>query len=113
MKQIILWKKCGYNVQLCNYAIFYKNIFNNNINNNFENFYKSLTSRCFNIATNYGCIVSWLTFAKLAPEMVKDNCYPIINKNTIIYKNIIWNNIKQHKMFEKELELYYKYHQDS
>jgi len=108
-----IMEKCGYNVQLCKYAIYYKSIFNSTINKTFENFYKSLISRCFNIATNYGCIISWLTFANLAPEMVKEHCYPIINKDTIIFKNIIWNNIKQNKIYEKELELYYKYHNDS
>jgi hypothetical protein len=105
-----IMEKCTYNVQLCQYAIFYKNIFNSTINKTFENFYNLLISRCFNIATNYGCIISWLTFAQLAPEMVKEHCYPIINKNTIIFKNIIWNNIKQNKIYEKELELYFKYH---
>ena len=107
-----IMEKCNYNVQLCQYVIFYKNILNSNINKTFENFYNSFTSRCFNIATNYGCIISWLTFAILAPEMVKEHCYPIINKDTIIFKNIIWNNIKQNKIYEKELELYYKYHKN-
>ncbi len=106
---IDIMDKCRYNVQLCQYSLFYKNIFNYNINKSFENYYKSLIARCFNIATNYGCIISWLTFAKLAPEMIRDECYPIINKNSIIFNNIIWDNIKQNKIFEKELELYYKY----
>jgi hypothetical protein len=108
-----IMEKCVYNVQICQYTIFYKKNFNTEINKTFENFYKSLTYRCFNIATNYGCIISWLTFTSLAPEMIKEHCYPIINKDTIIFKNIIWNNIKQNKLYEKELDLYYKYHQDS
>ena len=107
-----IMQKCGHNVNLCQYSIYYRHVFNNKLNKSFENYYKSLTHRCFNIATNYGCIVSWLTFAKLAPEMVKDNCYPIINKNTIIYKNIIWDNIKDNKLFIEEIELFNKYHKD-
>jgi hypothetical protein len=106
-------EKCAINANICQYSIFYKDIFNDKINKTFENYYKGLTSRCFNIATNYGCIISWMTFAKLAPEMVKDTCYPNINKNTNIYKNIIWNNINENKLFEKELELFNKYHNNS
>ena len=103
-------EKCSINVNICQYSIFYKDIFNDNINKTFEDFYKSLANRCFNVATHHGCIISWMTFAKLAPEMVKEHCYPIINKNTIIYKNIFWNNIKENKLFEKELELFNKFH---
>ncbi len=104
-----IMEKCSYNVIICQYSIYYKSIFDESINKNLDNYYKSLLNRCFNVATNYGCIVSWFTFAKLAPEMVKEHCYPIINKDSIIYKNIIWNNIKEHKMFEKEFELFNKF----
>jgi hypothetical protein len=103
-------EKCSINVNIYHYSLYYKNIFNDTLNKSFENYYKSLIYRSFNIATNFGCIISWLTFAKLAPEMIKDHCYPIINKDTIIFKNIIWKNIKENKLFEKELELYNKYH---
>lgn len=105
-----IFEKCMINVNICHYSIFYKNIFNDNLNKTFENYYKSLAYRCFNIATNYGCIVSWMTFAKLCPEMVTDTCYPSINKNTIIYKQIIWENVKKNVLFEKEFELFIKYH---
>ncbi len=105
-------EKCNINVNICHYSLYYRNIFNNNINKTFDDYYKSLANRCFNIATNYGCIISWMTFAQLAPEMVNDDCYPIINKNTEIYKNIIWDNVKQNGLFEKEFELFNKYHSD-
>ena len=105
-------EKCAINANICHYTVYYKSIFYENINKTFDNFYKALTNRCFNIATNYGCIISWLTFAKLAPEMVKEYCYPNINKDTLIYKKIIWANIKEMKMFEKELELFNKYYKE-
>jgi len=105
-----IFEKCTINVNICQYSIHYKNIFNDKINKTFENYYKSLAYRCFNIATNYGCIISWLTFAKLCPNMVKDECYPIINKNTIIYKQIMWDNVKKNTLFEKEFDLFIKYH---
>lgn len=101
--------KYAYNSKMCEIAIYYKNIFTNNIfKDSFERFYKSLTYRCFYIATNYGCIISWLTFANLAPEMVCDDCYPKINQETILFKNINKTYLKDNKLFEKEIELLHK-----
>jgi len=101
------------NVKLCEYAIHYYNIFTNTIfRKSFDNFYKSLAYRAYYLSINTGCIISWLTFAKLIPDMVNDDCYPKINKTTIFYKNkpmvINIEYIKKLKIFEKEIELYYK-----
>ncbi len=98
------------NAKMCEYAINYYNIFNNTIfMNSFEKFYKSLAYRCFYMTTNYGCIISWLTFAKLAPDMVNDYCYPNINKKTILYNKINKEYLNNLEIFEKELELFNRY----
>jgi hypothetical protein len=102
--------KYTHNAKMCEIAIHYRNIFTNNIfKDSFDKFYKSLTYRCFYITTNYGCVISWLTFAKLAPEMVNEDCYPKINQDTVIFKNINKNYLKENKMFIKELELLHKF----
>lgn len=103
-------QKYSYNATMCEIAIHYRKVFTNNIfKESFDKFYKSLIYRCFYIATNYGCIISWLAFAKLAPEMVNEDCYPKINQNTIIFKNINKNHLKDNKIFEKEMELLHKF----
>ena len=82
---------------MCEYAIYYYIIFNNTIfMKSFENFY------------NEGCVISWLTFAKLFPDMTNDDCYPKINKNSILYKQINKEYLKGLKIFEKEYDLFNK-----
>ena len=103
-------KKHIINARLCEYAIYYYNIFTNTIfMKSFENFYKSLAYRAYNITITTGCVISWLTFAKLVPDMVYDDCYPKINKLTIFYKKKS-EYIRQFKMFEKEFEICNKYY---
>ena len=98
------------NAKMCEYAIYYYEIFNNTIfMKSFDNFYKALLYRSFYMATTNGCIISWLTFAKLAPDMINDDCYPNINKNTVLYQKANREYIKGIKTLEKELEIYYKY----
>jgi hypothetical protein len=102
--------KYTFNAKMCEYAIYYYNIFNNTIFiKSFKNFYKSLIFRSFHMAINNGCVISWLTFAKLAPDMINDDCYPNINKNSILYQKINMNYLKELNIFEKELELFNKY----
>ena len=97
------------NAKMCEYASHYYNIFNNTIfMKSFDNFYKALSYRSFYMTTNYGCIISWLTFAKLAPDMINDDCYPKINKNSILYQQINKEYLKGLKMFEKEYDLFNK-----
>lgn len=103
------------NIKLCEYAIHYYNIFTNTIFiKSFDKFYKSLAYRVFYISTTTGCIVSWLTFAKLIPDMVNDDCYPKINSTILIYKNkpVVINReyIRKLKFFDKEFEIYNKYY---
>jgi hypothetical protein len=98
------------NAKMCEYAIYYYEIFNNTIfMKSFSDFYKSLTYRAFYMTTTNGCIISWLTFAKLAPDMINDDCYPKINKKALFHERININYLKSLKIFEKELELYNKY----
>lgn len=102
--------KNSYNAKLCEYAIFYSNIFMNNIfKDSFNHFYKSLTYRSYNIATNYGCVISWMTFIKLMPNLINDECFLKINKNTEIYKKINWQYIENIVIFKNEFELFKKY----
>lgn len=104
-------KKQTINSKMCEHAIYYYELFNNTIfRKSFENFYKSLTYRSFHMTTNYGCIISWLTFAKLAPDMVCDECYPEINTDCVLYKQINKEYLKRLPMFEKEYELFNKYY---
>lgn len=106
-----IYQKHIYNSKMFEYAITYYDIFNQTIFKSiFENFYKSLIYRAFYIATKDGCIISWLTFAKLAPDMINDDCYPKINKNTVIYKRINKDYLNNLDMFRKELEIFKKYH---
>ncbi len=98
------------NSKMCEIAIYYKRIFQNHIfKDSFDRFYKSLTYRSFYISTNYGCVMSWLTFANLAPEMVNDDCYPKINKDTVLFKNFNKAYLNDNKIFEKQIELFNKY----
>jgi hypothetical protein len=100
-----------HNAKMCEYAIYYSHIFMNSVfKNTFDIFYKSLTYRSFNIATNYGCIISWMTFARLAPHMINDDYYPKINKETDIYQKINFDYLNNNILFEKEFKLFQKYH---
>jgi len=97
------------NAKMCEYAIYYYIIFNNTIfMKSFDNFYKSLAYRSFHMATHEGCIISWLTFAKLMPDMTNDYCYPKINKNSIFYQQINKEYLKKLIIFEKEYNLFNK-----
>jgi hypothetical protein len=97
------------NAKMCEYAIHYYIIFSNTVfMKSFDNFYKALAYRSFHMATNEGCVISWLTFAKLVPDMTNDYCYPKINKNSILYKQINIDYLKGLIIFEKEYELYNK-----
>jgi hypothetical protein len=105
-----IFTKHSINAKMCEFAIYYYDIFNNTIFMKiFNNFYKSLTYRSFYMTTTHGCIISWLTFAKLAPDMINDDCYPKINKNTILYQKVNREYLKELKMFEKELDIFNKY----
>ena len=100
-----------HNAKMCETAIFYSHIFMNSVfKDTFENFYKSLIYRCFNIATNYGCVISWMTFARLAPEMVNDDYYPKINKEADIYQKINFEYLNSSVIFKKEFKLFQKYY---
>ena len=91
------------NAKMCEYAIYYYEIFNNTIfMKSFSDFYKSLTYRAFYMTTTNGCIISWLTFAKLAPDMINDDCYPKINKKALFHERINMNYLTGLKIFEKE-----------
>jgi hypothetical protein len=61
------------------------------------------------MATNYGCVISWLAFAQLCPEMISEDCCLVLNKNTDIYKIINWEYIKTNKLFEEEYDIFIKY----
>jgi hypothetical protein len=63
------------------------------------------------MATNYGCVISWLAFAHMCPEMISEDCCLVLNKNTEIYKIINWEYIKNNKLFEEEYDIFIKYNQ--
>ncbi len=108
-----IYLKYLYNSKMFEYAITYYEIFNQTIFKIiFDNFYKSLIYRAFYIASKEGCIISWLTFAKLAPDMINDDCYPKINKTTQIYKKINKEYLNNLLIFKKELEIFKKYNPD-
>jgi hypothetical protein len=103
--------KHTFNAKMCEYAIHYYEIFNNTIfMKSFDNFYKSLTYRAFHMTTTNGCIINWLTFAKLAPDMINDDCYPKINKRTVLYQKANREYLKGLKIFEKEYKIFKKYY---
>jgi hypothetical protein len=77
-----------------------------------EYFYRSNLSRSLRMAIKDGCVISWLTFVKLHPDMGNESCYPMINKSSPIYQKINWEYIKSKKQFEPELDKFFKYHKD-
>ncbi len=98
------------NAKLCEYSIKYSYVLTSGqFINIFNSYYKSLLYRCLHSSSVHGCLISWLTFAKLAPDMVNDDYYPKINQNTEIYKKINIAYIKDTELFDKELELFNKY----
>jgi hypothetical protein len=103
-------KKHTINAKMCEYSIKYSHVLlSGQFRNIYNNYYKSLLYRCLNSSAINGCLISWLTFAKLSPEMVNDDYYPKINQTTDIYKKINIAYIKDTELFEKELELFNKY----
>ncbi len=103
-------KKHIVNAKLCEYSIKYSHFLTTGqFKNIFNNYYKSLLYRCLHSSAVNGCLISWLTFAKLAPEMINDEYYPKINQNTDIYKSINISYVKDTELFDKELELFNKY----
>ncbi len=103
-------KKHIINAKLCEYSIKYSNILTSGqFKNLFGCYYKSLLYRCLHSSAINGCLISWLTFAKLAPEMINDDYYPKINQTTDIYKKINIAYIRDTELFDKELELFNKF----
>jgi hypothetical protein len=105
-------KKIYINSHLCEFMMKYHYImYNTAFRNNFKTLYQSFINRCYLMATNYGCVMSWLTFAHMCPEMISDECHLVLNKNTEIYKIINWDYIKNNKLFEEEYDIFLKYNQ--
>ena len=57
-----------------------------------------------------GCVLCWLVFATLYPNMITNDCYLQINTSGIIYKYINWEYIKKNSLFKNKLELYFQYY---
>ncbi len=105
------FKKYTINAKLCEYSIqYYKHFSTGGFKKMFENYYKSLLYRCLNMSSLFGCLISWLTLAKIAPEMVNDDYYPKINQDSHIYKYINLAYLREQNLFNKELQLFNKYY---
>ncbi len=95
---------------LCEIFIKYSFVFKiKSLENILENIKKYMISRCVHLSVNHGCIISWLTFATLCPEMTNDNLHLKINVEGPLYKNINWEYLDSKKELGNQLIAFYKY----
>ena len=88
------FNKAYINGKLCEFLIKYNFLFNHPLLKNKLNIVKKFfISRCLQLSIKEGCVISWLTFATLCPEMMNDDCYLEINMQGLLYKNINWNYV--------------------
>lgn len=83
------------------------------LDNILDNIKKYIINRCIFLSVNYGCIISWLTFATLCPEMTNESCCLKINMNGPLYKSINWDYVNNKKSLETQLKIFYKYYMNS
>ena len=105
-----LYARADINCHLCQFIIHYNFIlahpaFKEDLNELFCMF----LYRFLNIAIKDGCVISWLTFASLYKNMVNEECFPVINKTTELYKKVNWSFLKNHKLYKTELSKFLKY----
>jgi hypothetical protein len=103
--------KASINSELCEFLIQYSFLFEHSLfKNKLDSIKNYFISRCMQLSIKEGCILSWLTFATLCPQMINDNCYLQINMSGIIYKYTNWEHIKEKLLLRNKLELYFKYY---
>ncbi len=103
--------KAQLNFDLCEIIIKYTFVFTHPaFSKFFFDLWKYNIKKYYLLAKNEGCLISWITFSILAPVLVNDKCYPIINTNSRIFKNINWKYIKEKTYFEKRFNMFIKYY---
>ena len=118
----IYLEKCAYskedllkisnNNKLCEFLIKYNLLFTHPLlKKKLKIFKKFFISRCFQLSTREGCVVSWLTFATICPEMIKDSCYLEINTRGIVYKYINWEYITSNELLKEKMVIFSNYYQ--
>ncbi len=101
-------QKADINFKFCETIVKYKFVFTHpNLRNEFYQLWRKINKMCLLNSINNGCVISWLTLLAICPKMVNNNCYPILNKEGTIYKNINWGFINNNNIFKPLLD----YHQ--
>ncbi len=96
---------------LCEIFIKYNHIFTTNpLKNILIDIKKYMISRCLFLSINHGCLISWLTFATLCPEIINNDSYLIINTNGLLYTSINWDYVNNKKSLEPQLKIFYRYY---
>jgi len=103
--------KASINSELCEFLIQYNFLFKHQLfKNKLDSIKKYFISRCMQLSIKEGCILSWLTFATLCPQMINKDCYLYINMSGIIYKYTNWRYIKEKSFLKNKLELFFQYY---
>ncbi len=108
-------KQAQLNFDLCEIIIKYTFIYTHPaFSKFFLNLWKYNVKKYYLLAKNNGCLISWITFSILSPSLVNNNCYPIINKESLIFKRINWEYVKSKighpKYGYNKLNLFIKYY---
>ncbi len=106
-------KKYQLNFDLCEIIIKYIFVFSHPaFSKFFFDMWRYNVKKYYLLAKNNGCLISWITFSILFPNLANNKCYPIINKEGIVFKKINWEYIKSKIYFEKHFNLFIKYYVD-
>jgi hypothetical protein len=97
--------KAEINFIFCENIVKYRFIFTHPLlRNQFYQFWRKINKMCILNSINNGCVISWLTLLAICPKMVNNDCYPILNKEGSIYKNINWGFINKNIIFKPLLD---------
>jgi hypothetical protein len=108
------FNKAYNNGKLCEFLIKYNFLFNHPLLKNKLNIIKKFfISRCYQLSIKQGCILSWITFATLCPEMINENCYLEINLQGFLYKYINWNYLSTNEILKDKIIIFSNYYQEN
>jgi hypothetical protein len=103
--------KASINSELCEFLIQYSFLFEHSLfRNKLDSIKNYFINRCMQLSIKEGCVLCWLTFATLCPQMININCYLQINMSGVIYKYTNWKYIKENSLLKNKLELYFQYY---
>jgi hypothetical protein len=110
--------KLNYLCDFCKDITKYKNVLDlcQKTNIKFKIYKYTTINKMFEFAAEEGAILPWLTLINMVPELVGENYYPLIrsdfSKNKINYKYSL-KCLNDLPMYEKELQIFHKYYNDS